>query len=143
MVRIVMRRLVSNLTATMLLVHSLVGCCGRLDVCHKSCERSECCDAAVAACCHDDHATESHQDKMPIAPCDCKLHCKALCVSLPPEKAAVDIAHSARAIDVVAVVWTAPAIHASAAAAFRGAVGACRSLEPPLRLHLLHQIMLI
>jgi hypothetical protein len=138
-----MRRFVSSLAAVMLLVHSLVGCCGRLDVCQKSCDGTECCDSLVADCCHDDHDTESQPGQTPFAPCDCRLHCKAFCVSLPPENTVVDAARAARSIELVAVAGTVPKISASAAAASRDAVSASGSWQPPLRLHLLHQIILI
>jgi hypothetical protein len=138
-----MRSFVSSLVAITLLAHSMVGCCRHAHHAQTCCDTAECCDSHASDCCHNEHATEGHHDTWPFEPCDCKIYCKAMCVSLPPEKAVVDLTPTARSIDVVAVLWTVPTMHASAADANRDAARASRLLGPPLRLHLLHQIILV
>lgn len=137
-----MRAFVSNLTAAMVLVHALVGCCRHQDHHFVGCDNTECSDSLVAGCCHSDDAASSHENERPFAPCDCKLACKALCVSLPPEKALIDAGQSVRCIDVVAVASASGAISASTAHFYCDAMRVFHA-EPPLRLHLMHQIILV
>lgn len=138
-----MQTFVSNLTAAMLLVHALVGCCRHHEHRFVSRDRAECSDTRVADCCHHDHAVSSHENERPIAPCDCKLECKALCVSLPPEKALIDAGQSVRCIDVMAMASDRGSLAASAARFFRDAMRVFNAPAPPLRLHLMHQIILV
>jgi len=138
-----MRRVLSSLVAVMLLAHSTVGCCRHDDHAQSSFETTECCESHVADCCHDDHATESHHDTRPFAPCDCKLQCKTFCISLPPEKTLLDAGHSTPGIDSVAVESNATASCPTLVAGWRDGLRASRLSKPPLRLHLLHQVILI
>jgi hypothetical protein len=138
-----MRRFVCTLTAVTLLVHALVGCCRHHDHRGVSCETVECCDSVVAGCCHEEHAAESHHDHQPLAPCDCKLQCKTFCISLPPEKTLLDAGHSTPGVDTVAVESNATASCPTLVAGWRDGLRAFRLSKPPLRLHLLHQVILI
>jgi hypothetical protein len=142
MLRLVMRRLLSGLTAATLLVHALVGCCRHYEFCHTSGEPAECCESLADGCCHDEHAADCHHDERPFAPCDCKLQCMKLCVSLPPEKTLVAAGKSAPYIAIVPNV-SATAVIQPSAGAFRESIRTSRASEPPLRLHLLHQIILV
>jgi hypothetical protein len=137
-----MRTFVSNLTAAMLVVHALVGCCRHHDHLFVGCDSTERSDSLVADCCHADRAPAGHSEERPFAPCDCKLECKALCISLPPEKSLLDAGESVPCIDVVAVASARGSIFSSTAHAYRGATRDIHA-SPPLRLHLLHQIILI
>ena len=138
-----MRRYVSSLTTAMLLVHALVGCCRHHDHHRIMCDRTEFSDSLVGGCCHQDDATPRHDDERPFAPCDCRLTCKALCVSLPPEKTLIDAGQSVPSIDVMTAASIAATVHAPTALSYCDGRRVCRAPEPPLRLHLLHQIILV
>jgi hypothetical protein len=140
---IFMRAIVSNLTAAMLIVHALVGCCGRHDCDVTTCNRSEISDSLAAGCCHHDHAPPSQEDERPIGPCDCTLNCKALCFSLPPEKTLLDAGLSVLCLDVVNTASSATALDASMVLCYCDATRAWRGPAPPVRLHLLHQILVV
>lgn len=138
-----MRTFVSNLTAAMLLVHALVGCCRDHNHNATTCDRTELSDSLASGCCHGDHATSSHENERPIAPCDCKLACKALCISLPPGKSLIDARQSTLCIDIVAFAPTAATLHTASADSYWNAGSGFHVSGPPLRLHLLHQVILI
>jgi hypothetical protein len=139
-----MRTIVTSLTAAMLLVHALVGCCRHREQDCASCHRIALSGRSLAThCCHDDHAACSEEGDRPIAPCKCKLECRALCISLPPEKTLLDAGELAPCGDVVTAAGRAATICSSAADGYSGAEQAAQAPEPPLRLHLLHQIILV
>ncbi len=138
-----MRTFVSNLTAAMLLVHALVGCCRHPEHSHTSCENTEFSDSLATDCCRHDHEPSSHKDEQPFSPCDCQFKCKALCIFLPPEKTLVDARQTVLCIDVVAIASCAANGYAPSAHRYWSAESVLHGLEPPLRLHLLHQIILV
>jgi hypothetical protein len=135
-----MQTFVSNLTATMLLVHALVGCCRHLDHQCRTCERTEVSNSLACGCCHHEHAPPAER---PAAPCDCRIECRTLCISLPPEKTLLNVGQSRLCIDAVTVTSTVATFYASATHIDCSARRRFRASEPPLRLHLLHQVILV
>ena len=138
-----MRMFVSNVTAAMLIVHALVGCCRQHDHSHTASAPSEASDSLAAGCCHHEHGPPSDDGEWPVGPCDCRIECKSLCVSLPPEKAVVDAGQTTLCIDLVAAKSLAATSCASTAHAYRDARRLFCVPEPPLRTHLLHQIIVV
>jgi len=132
-----MHCLISMTTAFVLLLHALVGCGGHL---HHACPW--CDDLATAAvgavdCCDHDHG----KPDLPSAPCRCQFACHQGCLSLPPQKLLLD---DALATLIVAFVADGRAVgHQCFAIGFPAAASNRFSAEPPLALHLLHQILLI
>lgn len=141
-----MRAIVCNLMAALLLVHALVGCCRHHE---HSAARYEQADSALSteiACCHHDHNCFGTETTPAPAPCDCKLECKSLCIYLPPERCVVDAGDLSLPFDVATVQhdsWTSAAIEAAAASSFWEYTRAFNDTKPPVRLHLLHQIILV
>ncbi len=142
-----MRAILCNLLATMLLVHALAGCCR----CHRDAVAQN--DAtpveqvATKCCCeHCDDTATHHTTQHGSSPCDCKIECKGLCIYVPTPKCVVDASQMVRAFDSV------PATGAEQISSLLQLAVASRcNLEmrgdvaqwPPMRLHLLHQIILI
>jgi hypothetical protein len=147
MYEVVMPTLVSSLTATMLLVHVLFGCCRHCGDRFIACEHTEASASLMAGCCHHEHGGdcrqgESHNDELPVVPCS-KLECKALCISLPPERTQVDAGQLELSTDIVAVALPTANPDSAPGHSYLDALRNVRMSEPPLRLHLLHQIILI
>lgn len=140
-----MRTLVSNLTAALLLVHALVGCCRHHEHDHTASGHIEAVESLAATCCHDGDSFCVHDEEPAPAPspCNCKLECMALCIYLPPEKYVVDAGDLLLSFDILPIGDACTGIEAAAASR----CGDCKTTywawEPPLRLHLLHQIILI
>src|ERR1700741_2834957 len=106
-----MRGFVSNLTAAMLIVHALVGCCRHhhhLAACGEEVEVCDTFSVDSCQCCHHDHAAkgqdgEDHRDDGPAKPCGCKVECRSLCISLPPERNQVNAGQMLPSFDFMAV----------------------------------------
>jgi hypothetical protein len=141
-----MRAIVCNLMAALLLMHALVGCCRHHQHVAASHERVEAAESSATACCHHGHGCCGQEEKQAPAPCDCKLECKALCIYLPPEKCGVDAGDLSLSIDLAFNHHPEGGSAAIEAAAENSAweyTRACVAPEPPVRLHLLHQIILV
>ena len=135
-----MRLFVSNLTAAMLLIHSLIGCCWHHG--HACAERQETV-AIHADCCHD-HDGESHDDnEAPARHHNCELKCQGVCTYLPTQKIVIDAQQLLNSIDYVAVVLATANSYSASAASFWERSRVTRASKPPLRLHLLHQVILV
>lgn len=129
-----------------LLIHALLGCC-----CHHAHDAAGSCEPPVAlavesGCCQHDHGDcGNHRDKQHGQPSHdpCKGHstCHGICTFLPVQKSQLSSLHLLAPIDFAAI---GPAVCETQ-------VGALNRIErvhdhaakPPLRLHLLHQILLI
>jgi hypothetical protein len=144
--RVIMRAIVCNLLAALLLVHALVGCCRHHDPSAARHEWIESAHTTAMACCHHRRNCDADETKQPPTPCDCKLECKAQCVYLQPEKRVVDAGGMILPIDIAVVKdcsWANVATDAAATSSFWEYSRACDDTEPPVRLHLLHQIILV
>jgi hypothetical protein len=141
-----MRMIVSIVTAAMLLVHALVGCCcGHHESYAGICESTTQFESLSCGCCHHDHVSchDEHEHGRAPAPCKCKLECKATCIFLPPEKSHLDDGQTNHCSDVVADARPAVTIQATTGCSSWGVMRLARAWEPPLRLHLLHQSILV
>lgn len=141
-----MRAFFTNLTAVLLFIHAVLGCCWHhAHECNR-CGAEHCAAAggfdqvAPGLCgCHE--CSDDDQDQ-PAGPCRCKFECQGVCIYLPQQKSSLDAGVSGTDFDF----WTATA--KPVAAGIGEAIVRDGSFEPPivetpLRLHLLYQIMLI
>lgn len=146
-----MHSVLTHITAGLLLVHALLGCCW-----HHAHGCSRCRPAAASAspaCSHAgckhhnerDQARHSdrpnHDDKVPKAPCKCPTECQGVCTFLPPQKVQVARSHAPLPFDFIAAATVAP--DSQLQAGTRQTLCGLLKPEPPLRLHLLQQILLI
>jgi hypothetical protein len=136
-----MRALVPNLTAVLLVIHAMIGCChhhwhGDDEVAAASISVSHC------SCCSHQRATHD-ASKVPGEPCNGERECHGVCSYIPTQR--MQLGASAGGIDFRLAIVTP--VHTSgriAAAAERlDQLDAVDDSPPPLRLHLLHQILLI
>jgi hypothetical protein len=140
-----MHTFLSSLTAAMLLLHAFVGCCRHAahDASCRETSNSASCAARAADCCRHGHQDADHEDQTPTTPCKCRLDCKSLCNYLPTEKVTLDSSQLVLAFDcaLCEAAWT----DAWLAATQSNGSPVCDigTLAPPLRLHLLYQILLI
>ena len=135
-----MRTLLPNLMAISLVVHAAVGCCWHHEhgCAHGDnsntpiCKSTQCCE-------HDD--CPSHQGEAPEYPCHGKLECHGVCTYVAPQKIRLDSSLAVAPL-ASATLWL---LFSDAQAAFGSAWNTAdpAEFEPPLRLHLLHQIVLI
>lgn len=137
-----MRIIFASLVAASLLIHAVIGCCW-----HHAQDEASCCNevaaeqAVDAGCCHHDHGDRSSQEHGQPSHAPCKSHCQGLCTYLPVQKSQLDHQQLQAALDFAII---APATgDAQMAAGFCFARAHETSAEPPLRLHLFYQILLI
>jgi len=128
-----MTRFLAILTAGLISLHALLGCYGLRvcdlddgEVCHVACVHEDC-----------DHKGCDHEDS--DGPADCCLVCRGTSTYLPPERPQVDDCFG------FAATVVPPAL--TSLRDFRGGAEVAdiqrTALGPPLRLHLLNQILLI
>jgi hypothetical protein len=137
-----MRALFSSLVACALLMHAAVGCGWH----HK---HDAIGDNAVAVadsaseCCHHSHHEGDHQEhgQPSQAPCDGHSHCQGLCNYLPVQKPQLDQSSVQLLPDFAVIAPATSKLHVESLTSFARAWESAS--EPPLRLHLLHQILLI
>lgn len=135
------RQLLTFLTAATFVAHGLWGCCWFGAQSFQPRERviSRASSRPATCCKHCDHTREKG------CPHDgpCKLHCRGVCVYVAPQKCQLDAPQIHLLLEFAAVAFLQTGDDALAATRdFAGADGR-REAEPPVRLHLLHQIFLI
>ena len=132
-----MHAFVSILMAGSLLAHAALGCCGHVE---HTCGRGEVSAAALVAsdCCDHEPACPLDRDD----PCKCRPECHGVCLFLPGPTTQFDAPSAGGSSDAATVF--APAAASPIAAALRWE-RLCQRFksERPLRLHLLHQLLLI
>lgn len=136
-----MHSLTSTLTASVLLLHALVGCGWHAaDACHR-CHASQATAWHAADCCGHEHDA-SVPNRPASLPCECHFQCHRTCISLPPQK--IDVGDSHQALVVAFALADVPALGPQLVAASHCSPAGRRAhAEPPLGLHLLHQSLLI
>ena len=148
-----MRAWFTNLTAVLLFIHAVLGCCWHhaheCDRCGaERCgaeEASGFAHAALGLCgCHD-CADDDHGQ--PAGPCRCQFECQGVCTYLPPEKSSLDAGLSGADFDGAdfdfwAVTATPRAANIGEATAHAHSFIPPRAATP-LPPHLLHQVLLI
>ena len=129
-----MRALFSSLVATSLLIHAAIGCCwhhAHVDTCCDDSQVEQPVDADGHH--HGEQGDHSHGP--------CKDHCQGTCHYLPVQKAQVDTLVLHTPLDFAAVVPATCDVHVVALLhADRTHESAA---EPPVRLHLFQQLLLI
>jgi hypothetical protein len=135
-----MRTVFSSVLAASLLVHAALGCCW-----HKSQDTCECDGThrllAVASECDHDHDAAPEGDRHDShQPGKGQSHCPGTCNYLPVQKSQLGKIQILAPVDTVAVV---PLTCQAQVVSYFAAEPTGGRLEPPLRLHLLHQIILV
>jgi hypothetical protein len=133
-----MHTLLASLVASSLLLHAVLGCCW-----HYGQESSRCCESQdVADADHHEHdcCGDRDDDTEPL-PCNGGPHCHNVCNYLPVQKSQLDQGQLNVLLDFVAVVLPATNVHVVAAHGIDRLYELDTGL--PLRLHLVHQILLI
>jgi hypothetical protein len=126
--------------SAVLLLHAALGCCWhhahKCDGCETASVESSA-DHCEHAGCHEQHGSGCHQNP---SPCKCRVECQGVCTFLPPGKVLIDLVPLVSSLDVTNVAFRGGDLSSARYAAWSGC---CPNLEPPLRLHLLHQSLLI
>jgi hypothetical protein len=134
-----MRTIFSSLVAASLLIHAAFGCCqhdAHRDVCVDDHEAERVCDADG----NHHHDCVEHHGQPADQPCG-GHHCQGQCNYLPVQKSQPDDLKVKLPLDFVAVL---PAGCDVRVVALHHAEWLSESVAgPPVRLHLLHQILLI
>ncbi len=131
-----MHAFISNAMAAWLVILAVSGWC------HSTSDGvSDSSKPNVVACCkHCDHQTG--KENQPAAPRQPRTDCHGVCIYLPVQESQVDSTPVLLPFDFAAII---PSLEGSQVAAALSWERSCDPMqsEPPLRLHLLHQIMLI
>lgn len=136
-----MRNSISILMAGWLFTVTAFGwCCHPASECARFGQQAEASAVAATTCCDNCKHEASPQDS-PSAPCECDSDCMGICKSVPATKVQLDSQQVLR-YDIALVGCEAKGIAAGLLPFFSARVSVLGS-EPPLRLHLFHQILLI
>jgi hypothetical protein len=137
-----MQAFLANLTAAMLFIHAAFGCGWH----HAHGENHPATVLAADHCCdHHHHHDGQHGDESTPpqnSPAPCCEHCGVSCVYTVPHKVELDSQFTVSWLDLVA---TLPAVTTSHTVTLDWLATAEdeRATAPPLRLHLLHQLLTI
>jgi hypothetical protein len=142
-----MQALMTHLLAGLLLLHAAFGCCWhRVHACadaptaelgQHSCRHDHQCQNHV--CLHSDAGQSLTHSTLP---CKCELGCQGVCTYLPTPKAALESLPSESPLYAVSPGSNGCAL-ALVGAALRQLATTAVATAPPLRLHLLNQLLLI
>lgn len=136
-----MHALLSTLVATSLLLHAAFGCCWHQHASHS--REGPRIPAAVESVCHQQvHGCCDHEHGRPSpVPCKDGPHCQGDCNYLAIQKSQLDQVQIVAPLELAAIALPSYDVHNVAI------FGLDRLYEldtgPPLRLHLVHQILLI
>jgi len=138
-----MRTLLSNLTAVLLVIHAMIGCCH-----HHWHSDTECAEAEFTLCaapcqCCDPCCGTHDEGELPSSPCNGELECQGVCAYLPTQKTVIDDSSADIAVDFAAVAPSLLDGRLAAATLPWDLAHTLNESPPPLRLHLLYQILLI
>lgn len=136
-----MHIVLSSLMAALLGIHAFFGCCW-----HHGHRCAECTPSATqvaqpAKCCHHHQGTDEKQHGKQT-PCKCFLECHGVCIYVPSQKVQLDSPELIVPLDFVAVLTAFSDMQQASTAPWEISRGPT-AVSPPLRLHLLHQILLI
>ncbi len=126
-----MQAFVANLTAALLFIHTVFGCCWH----HAQCSTVAVSEAAH--CCH--HHQHSSDSKPHERPGKCNVECEGTCTYVAPQKVKVE---SPQWLTIDLPVLPSLAGPQVEAASFREFVSPLPDWLLPLRIHLLHQVLL-
>lgn len=134
-----MRKILPISMAALLLIQAVFGLCWQPA---RACIDLE--TAAELVCAHRccDSGCEGNEEGTPSqAPCKCHLECSGICTFLAPEKPQVDSVKLVVALDDLSAYSALIDMRADGGYWTELAFGPAK-FPPPLRLHLLHQVML-
>jgi hypothetical protein len=136
-----MNNFLPNLTAVLLIINAMIGCCHRHWQCDAEGMVTNVCVAPCGSCSY--HSEDRHSDKQPPAdPCKGESSCHGVCTYLPTPKTVIDASSTDSAVDFSAAIPALLDWQLVAALPWNLAPD-CSGASPSLRLHLLHQIWLI
>jgi hypothetical protein len=127
-----MQAFVATLTAALLFIHTVFGCCWH---------HAQCSTVAVSQsehCCH--HHKQSGDSNHQEKPCKCNIECEGSCAYVVPQKVKIE-APQWTSIEILAVLPSLAERPIEAACSSED-VSSLRAWVPPLRTHLLHQVLL-
>lgn len=136
-----MQAVVSNLMASLLLIQPVTGWCwhapddcanGRCSTVLRVAAKCSCQDSRCKPCRHSDDSS---------APCG-KSECQGFCTYVASQETRIDMSTAAVSFNIAAILLTQAGHQLTSAIAWERACHFAIS-EPPLRLHLLHQLLLI
>jgi hypothetical protein len=130
-----MQAVLCKTMAALLFVHAAFGCCWQ-----RANVWNQCASAPQRHACCKHEGGQSHQDQQPTKPC--KQECQGVCTYLRAEKVQIDASQVVAPFEFVAFSPTLAGSRLSTVK-FWEVAGSPSGSEPPLRLHLLHQILLI
>ena len=136
-----MHALFSNLMAAWLLTLAVSGwCCHRPFGCEGVQRNAASVTHTIGSCCK---CCNSQTSAASTAPCNCRWgECQGVCTYLPPQRTQVDTQHVLLPFDFAAIISALGDAQVAVALSWERAYHPIR-FEPSLRLHLLHQILLI
>jgi len=132
-----MQPVLSNLMAVVLLAHTILGCCWHSGV-HRGVSAGANSGVAKASCCCISQRTNGQQTP---SPCDCRSQCKASNY-LPRTVTQIDRADESL-LNICAPACIAATVFEFASMSVCDIAHVSCEAKPPLRLHLLNQILLI
>ena len=130
--------LISNLMTGLLLIQAFTGWCWQCPRDEGPVSRASGA-LLVSDACNDDHCGNHSDEKCPPGPCKCPPKCDGVCTYVSAEKTQIDGPQLVLPFEIVTLDSAASPLAADPWGCTRDSVRA----EPPLRLHLLHQIILI
>ncbi len=131
---------VCNVMAALVLSHAVLGCCWHHSHLCASCDKAIGRTEPSSDCCR--HHNSSSDEGERSAPCRCYFQCPGVCVYLPTQKTGVNLAPDVNPCELLAVAAVTAQRHVDLTSlSERGREPAI--FEPPLRLHLVHQVLLI
>jgi hypothetical protein len=135
-----MRATIANLTAFLLIVHAMIGCCHHHWQFDQ--ERAAANPVATCSCCEHHCATQESADESPV-PCDGREECHGVCTYLPTQRVDLDVLAGGNDFDIATAIPTHSFSPAATSDMVTGSIFTLDDSPPPLRLNLLHQILLI
>jgi hypothetical protein len=134
-----MRAFVASLTTITLFIQGLFGCCwGSAPIVSQGPAKAVC--SAPVSCCQSGCDAAKDRDETPNPPCPRPAQCRGVCTYLSPQRTTMDHAPLPLAFD--SVINLALSVGSQSASSSRDQAAAI-PCEPPLRLHLLKQMLLI
>src|SRR4051812_64926 len=127
-----MQPCVVSLTAALLFIHTVCGCCWHHA---QQCEHGWA--VGHTSCDHHDHDSRSSQ---PDRPCNCKLVCEGTCNYILTDEVKIE-APQWVSIDLLAILPSVASRHLEAPLSWEAA-SSLTDWAPPVRTHLLHQVLL-
>lgn len=131
-----MQALLTHITATVLFIHTIVGCCWHHA--HLG-PGSTTTTAPLAGCCHHHHEQDSQPRQSPDP---CQSECEGSCQYIAPQKVCIDAPQGAQHLDYAATE-SAQTLARFPSLPTGGSLDSLHGAALPLRTHLMHQVLLI